>query len=55
MYGEKNPSCKLTQKQVDEIRGLKGLKTQKEIGEMFNISKDTISKIHTKKIWIKKV
>ena len=51
IYGEKNGRSKLTQKQVDQIRELKGLKTQKQISKMFNISQSTISCIHTGKNW----
>lgn len=54
IYGEKNGSSKLTQKQVDQIKELKGLKKQKEIAKMFNVSPRTISDIYTGRTWSKK-
>ena len=51
--GEEHGSSKLTQKQVNEIRELKGLKTQKQIAKMFNVSSPHISRIHTGKSWEK--
>jgi len=51
--GEEHGASKLTQKQVDQIRELKGLKTQKQIAKIFNISQTTISEVHTGKTWKK--
>ncbi len=52
-HGEKNPSAKLTNKQVIEIRKL--LNTLEyssiEIGKMFNVSKSTVRSIKKNRIW----
>ena len=51
--GEEHGGSKLTQNQVDQIRELIGLKTQREIAKIFNVSSKTISNIHTGKTWKK--
>lgn len=51
-YGSSNGNAKLTPEQVEQIRKLKGQKTQKEIGIMFGISQAQVSNLHTKKVWI---
>jgi len=53
--GEKNPNARLTQKQVDKIREMyaTGKYFQKEIGKMFSVKQDVISKITTKTKWKK--
>jgi len=50
---ERNLMSKLTTKQVEEIRTLLSKKelTQREIGCLYNVSHDTISKIKLKKRW----
>lgn len=61
-YGENNPSHKLEEWKVKAIHQIsnspiiKKLKiTQKEIGEVFEISPSIISKIKNKNIWIKSI
>jgi len=51
--GENNPSHKLTEEQVIQIKLLlsEGILTQKEIADIFKIDQTTISKIKTGKIW----
>lgn len=52
--GENNSNSKLTEKGIIEIRKLfnEGILTQKEIGELFGVSKSTISRIKNNKRWI---
>lgn len=45
LSGEKNHSAKLTDKQVIEIRKLKGILTLKKIAEIYNVSQSLISAI----------
>ena len=52
--GADHYNSKLTQKQIDQIRKLKGLKTHKEIAKMFNVSNSHITRILNNKKWIKK-
>lgn len=49
--GEKHPMCKLTTKQVEEIREKikSGKFTQREIAKEYNVSECTISEIKTKR------
>lgn len=42
---------KLNRAQVIEIRNLKGIKTEFEIGQMFNISPTNVNKIHNGERW----
>lgn len=42
---------KLTQKQADEIRALKGLLTQREIATLYGVSRSNVSFIHCDKAW----
>ena len=51
--GEKNPTAKLTQKQVNQIRKLRATKrfTYYELADMFNVSYVMIHQIVTKKTW----
>lgn len=50
--GEKNPNCKITEKDVEAIRleSLQGL-SKTEIGKRYGISRSTVRLIVTKKIW----
>jgi len=45
--GEKIASHKLTDKQVEWVKKLKGVYTGVELGEMFNVTRHHISAIHT--------
>jgi hypothetical protein len=49
--GEKNGQAKLTDKEVIEIRELKGKFSQQKISEMFGVSRQLISFIHLRKNW----
>ena len=51
--GNKNSQAKLNEKQVYEILNLlsKNKNTYKEIGDMYNVSKSTISNISRGKNW----
>ncbi len=53
LYGSKSPKAKLDESKVIQIKNiLKNKdKTHKEIGEMFNISKQTIDSINTNRNW----
>lgn len=53
VHGEKNPSSKLTQKQVNQIRKLYTTKkyTYMQLAEKFNVSYVTIHHIVTHKTW----
>lgn len=48
--GSNNGRSKLTKKQVNEIRGFKGIK-QKDIALMYGISRQHVSAIRLKKFW----
>lgn len=50
-FGEKHPSSKLTDDDIREIRSLSSTMPQKDIAEMFGVSKPTISAIMTGKRW----
>ena len=50
LIGAKNPSAKLTEAQVLEIRAIMD-KTRGEIAEIYNVAKPTIGKIINRKIW----
>lgn len=52
-YGEKNPCAKLTENDVIKIRKLylTGMYSQREIGELFLISRSNISYIINRKSW----
>jgi hypothetical protein len=45
------PVGKLTEAAVEQIRALKGKKLQREIAEMFGISRANVSLIHLGKLW----
>jgi hypothetical protein len=47
--GEKHPHCKLTETQVLEIRASD--KTNVELAQIYNITRQTVSQIKTGKIW----
>jgi len=52
--GEKNPSSKLTQQNVDEIRVMLENKTpHREIAKIYNVSKSAITLISSGKTWTK--
>ncbi|RSK70341.1 HNH endonuclease [Enterobacter huaxiensis] len=50
-HGELNPRAKLSSSDVDEIKRLKGKKTQKQIADMFNVSKSHIGRIQRGDRW----
>ena len=52
--GEKNNQAKLTEKKVKRIRNLykTGKYTQKELGNMFDVTSQNISRIINNKIWV---
>lgn len=47
--GEKHQNSKLTQKQADEIRSLKGSYSQRNIGKIFGVSQTVVKNIHNNK------
>lgn len=49
--GSKHPSAKLTEKDVLEIRSLRGIKTTVELAKKFGVGHDQISRIQTGKRW----
>jgi hypothetical protein len=49
--GEAFAGAVLTEKQVKEIRALKGKMKQREIGERFGVGQSYVSLIHLRKIW----
>jgi hypothetical protein len=51
--GQKNPSARLTESQVLEIRRLCETKAmaQSKVGEMFGVSRRSISEIYLRKTW----
>ena len=51
MPGEKHPLSKLTEKQVKEIRALKGRTTQRSIAAMFGVSVGHINNIMQRRTW----
>ncbi len=56
LHGTRNiggPRGKITFEQAEEIRALKGQKTQQEIAAMFGISRSQVSWIMTGKAWVK--
>jgi len=51
-YGEKNPACKLTEKQVKEIRELyKNGKLLSQIGAIYNMCEGSVYNITSRKSW----
>ena len=50
-HGEARPNAKLTEKDVLEIYQLKGILSAKEIGERYNVSKNTVNLILRGKKW----
>ncbi len=51
--GDDHGRSKLTQEKADQIRALKGQKTQAELSEMFGISPSVVSFIHTNRSWVR--
>ncbi|WP_082582646.1 HNH endonuclease [Mesorhizobium sp. Root172] len=49
--GTQAGSAKLTEENVREIRALHGQRSQKDIGEMFGVSRSLVSVIHARKSW----
>ncbi len=49
--GANNPRARLTDAQVEEIRGLKGKLGQRAIAKRYNVSRTTIQWIHQGKHW----
>lgn len=49
--GEKHGQSKLTDAQILEIRALKGKLFQREIAEIYGVSKTLISNVHSRKTW----
>jgi hypothetical protein len=49
--GEQHPSVKLTADNVDSIRALSGVISQKKIGELYGIDQSWISRIINRKFW----
>jgi len=49
--GERHGKAKLTEQQVREIRGLKRLRSQREMARVYGVSKGTISSIHRGISW----
>lgn len=50
-FGELNPAAKLTKDDVADIRAMKGKLLQREIAEMFGISRENVSAIQRNKSW----
>lgn len=50
-HGESHSHNKLTEKQVIMILQLKGNLTQQKIADMFNVSRENISRIHRRLTW----
>lgn len=51
LKGERNGAAKLTPEQVGFIRSMKGVLSQRELGEMFGINQQSVSKIHRGQRW----
>lgn len=49
--GSKNPSAKISEQMVLEIRGLHGKIRQKEIAGQYNLGLSTVEKILSRKLW----
>lgn len=49
--GERHGSSKLTEKQVSEIRAMKGIKSQTEIAAMYGISQSNVSRLMSRHNW----
>lgn len=49
--GSSNPSCKLSEDEVKQIKELKGIVSQSKLSKRFGVSQQQISKIHTGKRW----
>jgi len=50
-FGEKNTGAKLTKREVETIRSLRGQKRQREIADMFGVSQASISLIQRRINW----
>lgn len=51
VFGTKNPQAKLTEKNVAEILGLRGIIGQRSLAKKFNVSKNAIKLILDRKTW----
>lgn len=51
LRGSRNPSNRLSEEQVREIRRMKGRLLQREIAERYGVDRYTISEIHRGKTW----
>lgn len=49
--GERCPTAKLTEAEVQKIRGLRGKLSQARIAEMFGVSAGQVARIHLRKQW----
>ena len=49
--GEKNGSAKLSERDVEKIRDMKGKMPQREIGKLFGVSQACVSNIHRGATW----
>jgi hypothetical protein len=49
--GEKNTQHKITEKDVIEIRKMRGIKSQREIGKIFGLSHSHVGKIQRNQKW----
>lgn len=49
--GEKNPTVKLTEEEVRQIRMIRGQRSQKEIGALFGVHASTVCRIQTGEDW----
>lgn len=51
VHGERHHATKLTERQVAQIRSLRGVKLQREIAAEFGIARNTVSAIQTGTNW----
>lgn len=51
LFGERNPSAKLSQADAARIRSLKGMATCRDLAKQFGVSRSQISDIQTGKAW----
>jgi len=49
--GAANPHAKLTEAQAEQIRSLRGIRSQREIAEMFGVSKTAVRYIQQGRLW----
>jgi hypothetical protein len=50
-YGENSKNAKLSNQQVKEIRALQGSITQREVGVIYDIAPQTVSRIWRREMW----